>query len=209
MPSSDVDGLFKGQGFDRLVMAGGGVPRDFLSLFIEALSAVSSASEGDGRIGKDDVRILSRQNFENRIEELKYDCNDEEEDSLIEAIYIIRKFCLDRQTNIFMIRERELQQNDQFRALIYRLLDYRIVHSCADALTHKSEEGTYKAFAIDIGSYAHLRKLRGRFSEIDVSENKAKEKYRSSPILGVAEFEDYSNNAPENFSEELLHEEVA
>ncbi len=180
-----------------------------MSLFIEALSAVSSASEGDGRIGKDDVRILSRQNFENRIEELKDDCNDQEEDSLIKTIYIIRKFCLDRQTNIFMIRERELQQNDQFRALIYRLLDYRIVHSCADALTHKSEEGTYKAFAIDIGSYAHLRKLRGRFSEIDVSENKAKEKYRSSPILGVAEFEDYSNNAPENFSEELLHEEVA
>jgi hypothetical protein len=49
-------------------MAGGGVPRDCLSIFLEVLENVS---EGDGRIGKDDVRIMSRGNFERRIEELK------------------------------------------------------------------------------------------------------------------------------------------
>jgi hypothetical protein len=38
----DISGLFKGAGFDRLVMAGGGVPRDTLSLFLEVLGTVQS-----------------------------------------------------------------------------------------------------------------------------------------------------------------------
>ena len=59
----DIDGLFKGEGFERLVLAGGGVPRDCLSLFLEVLQTVQPPSS-DGRIGKDDVRILSRANFE-------------------------------------------------------------------------------------------------------------------------------------------------
>ena len=68
--AAEVDGLFKGTGFDRLVLAGGGVPRDTLSLFLEVLSEVERNSD-DKRIGKDDVRILSKSNFERRIEELK------------------------------------------------------------------------------------------------------------------------------------------
>jgi hypothetical protein len=68
MSSKEVGSVFKGEGFDRLVMAGGGVPRDVLSLFLEVLSDV-----GDGKIGKDEVRIMSRANFERRIDELKQD----------------------------------------------------------------------------------------------------------------------------------------
>jgi Kef-type K+ transport system membrane component KefB len=33
-------------------------------------------------------------------------------------------------------------------------------------LTHKTLAGTYQAFAIDIGCYAHLRKLQGRFTQL-------------------------------------------
>jgi hypothetical protein len=40
LKNDEVDALFKGQGFDRLVLAGGGVPRDTLSLFLEVLSEV-------------------------------------------------------------------------------------------------------------------------------------------------------------------------
>src|SRR6185437_1951485 len=89
-----IDGLFKGNGFRRLVMAGGGVPRDCLSLFLEVLDGVQ-----DGRIGKDDVRILSRGNFERRIEELKQDSAGKEQGELLKGIYVIRRFCLERHSN--------------------------------------------------------------------------------------------------------------
>ncbi len=184
----EIDGLFKGQGFQRLVMAGGGVPRDCLSLFLEVLDTVQPPS-GDGRIGKDDVRILSRANFERRIEELKQDSEGAEQGVLIKGIYVLRQFCVvDRQTNIVMVSEALLQQNSRIRELLYRLLDYRIVHSAGSALTHKSQPGTYHAFAIDIGCYAHMRVLDRRFTEIDLSETDAKEKMRSGPILGEEAF---------------------
>jgi|tagenome__1003787_1003787.scaffolds.fasta_scaffold20909143_3 hypothetical protein len=95
----------RGQGFERLVMAGGGVPRDVLSLFLEVLSDVGSKY---GKIGKDDVRILSRANFERKIEELKQDSKGEEQDDLLKGIYIIREFCLEKRTSLFVVQERML-----------------------------------------------------------------------------------------------------
>jgi hypothetical protein len=200
----DIDSLFKGDGFERLVMAGGGVPRDCLSLFLEALQA---AGHGDGRIGKDDIRIMSRSNFERRIEELKQDSAGEEQATLIRGIYVLRRFCIDKSTNIMMVSEQMMQQEDQIRALLYRLLDYRIIHSAGTALTHKSAPGTYQAFAIDIGCYAHMRKLQGRFNEIDVSVPTGREKMRSAPILTKEHIADLWIKAPKDVETALRHED--
>jgi hypothetical protein len=202
LDSADLDELFKGQGWNRLVMAGGGVPRDVLSLFLEMLSR-TDVGAGE-KIGKDEMRILSRENFERRIEELKQDSQDEEQGDLLKGIYIIREFCLEKKTNIFMVQERLLQQNDALRALFYRLMDYRIIHNCATALTHKSAEGTFQAFAIDIGCYAHLRKLHKRFNEIDVSDRDARERMRSAPIIDQKELVEIARNLPSNVEEALL-----
>jgi hypothetical protein len=206
--NDEVDGLFKGQGFDRLVLAGGGVPRDTLSLFLEVLSEVQADKHGDGRIGKDDVRILSKQNFERRIEELKHDSGAAQQEPLIKGIYVIREFCLNKKSNVFLVSERTLQQKDEFRGLIYRLLDYRIIHSGATALSHKSHEGAYQAFAIDIGCYAHLRKRQGKFNEVDLSATDAKEKLRSAPLLELSVFEHRFSEAPDDAEAKLVAEEI-
>lgn len=202
MSQHEIMSLFKGEGFSRLVMAGGGVPRDVLSLFLQLLNDV--VSDGDGKIGKDEVRTLSRSNFERKIEELKQDSKADEQDDLIKGIYIIRSFALEKKINIFVIEERLLQQNDILRALIYRLLDYRIIHNCATALTHKSSEGTYQAFAVDIGCYAQFRKLEGRFNEIDITDATAKERMRSAPILDQIKLESILASMPSNPEEALL-----
>jgi hypothetical protein len=72
MHRGEIDALFMGEGFDRLVLAAGGVPRDFLSLLLEALS---TKEPGEERIGKDDVRQLSLQVFQRRRQELKVDAD--------------------------------------------------------------------------------------------------------------------------------------
>ena len=202
----EIREFFKGKGFERLVLAGGGVPRDCLSLFLEVLDSVQPPS-GDGRIGKDEVRILSRTNFERRIEELKQDSEGREQGILIRGIYVLRQFCIDKKSNVLLVSEALLQQNDRVRNLLYRLLDYRIVHSAGTALTHKSQPGTYHAFAIDIGCYAHMRKLEGRFTEIDLSASDAKEKMRSGAILDEPAFSRLWDNAPEDSEPALVAQE--
>ncbi len=196
-----INSCFKGDGFRRLVLAGGGVPRDCLSLFITAFDN----SNEDYRIGKDEVRLLSLSNLERRIQELTNDSQREEQDSLLRSIYTIRKFCIDKKNNIFLISERLMQENENIKKLIYRLLDYRIIHNVGSAFTHKSQSGdTYNAFMIDIGCYANLRKLYGKMNEIDLSSRDAKEQIRSLPIISQEEFDTIWESAPNNLMEEIL-----
>jgi hypothetical protein len=108
-----------------------------------------------------------------------------------------------------MVSEQMMQQEDRIRDLVHRLLDYRIIHNCGVALTHKSQAGTYQAFAIDIGCYAHMRKLDGRFVELDLSRADSKEKMRSTPILSESEFDSLWRNARDNAERTLLEEEAA
>ena len=89
----------------------------------------------------------------------------------------------------------------------YRLLDYRIIHNTGVALTHKSQPGTYQAFAIDIGCYAHFRKLEGRFNELDIAAADAKERMRSTPILELSEFDNLWEAAPVKVTKEALANE--
>lgn len=197
----EFDGLFKGDGFRRLVLAGGGVPRDCLSLFIEALGPVMAMGE---RIGKDDIRQLSFSNFERKIEDLKRDSQSGEQDVLLKGIYVIRQFCLDSKTNVFFVPDRVLQELESARELIFRLLDYRIIHSVGSAFTHKSHPGSFQGFMIDIGCYAHMRKLEGKMNEIDLADAQAKERMRSVPILSRELLEKLWDSAPEQVTKENL-----
>ncbi len=186
--AADFDGLFKGVGFDRLVLAGGGVPRDCLSFFLEVLDTVRKVGPNE-KIGKDDIRTLSRQTFESRINELKQDSEGQDQESLLRGVYAIRQFCLGRKSNVFMVAESEIQADQDFKTLLYRLLDYRIIHQVAKSLTHKSITGpNYQAFAIDMGCYAYMRNLQGRLEEIDLTIAGAKDKMRSAPILAAKDF---------------------
>jgi hypothetical protein len=207
MENKKIDDLFRGEGFDRLVLASGGVPRDFLSLLLEALAPKVA---GEERVGKDDVRLLSLAVFQRRIEELKADSEQQDQDFLMRGIYTIRKFCTEKQCNVFLVPDKDVQKDENgIRDLLNRLLDYRIIHSVGTALTHKSQQGTFSAYMIDIGSYANLRKLANRFTEIDVTAIDAREQCRNAPTLDEKTLIDLYVFAPADSERVLLQEVTA
>ncbi|MBP7060369.1 MAG: hypothetical protein KBA91_00125 [Candidatus Moranbacteria bacterium] len=202
----EIDALFKGDGFRRLVLAGGGVPRDCLSLFLEALD--SATNNGDGKISKDIIRNLSLSNHERIMRDLKEESQKDELDYLMKGIYTIREFCLSEKNNVFVISEKLLQDNEKIQKLIYRLLDYKIIHTVKTAFTHKSQTGvTFRAFMINIGHYANLRKLFGKMNEIDLSTSDAKEKIRSAPILTEEKLGELWQTVPKDPEEKILADE--
>jgi hypothetical protein len=165
---------------------------------------VSTPGSAAGQqIGKDEVRVLSRPNLERRIEELKQDAHTDEQSTLIAGIYVLREFCLEKRTNVFLVPEQQLQKDETMKSLFNRLMDYRIIHQAGSALTHKSTSGNFQAFAIDIGAYAHFRKMLGRFSEIDVSERTAKDKMRSAPVLDAAAIRALLEKVPDDAEQQL------
>src|SRR5262249_22044525 len=117
MSAEEANRMFRGEGFERLVLASGGVPRAFLALLLEVLSRKLEGSEA---IGKDDVRGLSLDVWKDRIEELKADAQQEEQDALLRGIYAIKTFCFEKRHNVFLIADRDLQERDSVRALINR-----------------------------------------------------------------------------------------
>lgn len=201
--NGEIDDLFKGEGFSRLVISGGGVPRDCLSIFLNALGSAHSLG-GDGYIGKDEIRSLSLPNFDRRIRDLKEDSSAEQQSVLIKGVYVLREFCIDKRTNVILVPESLLREDDSVRGLLYSLLDYRIIHSVWSSLTHKSQSGTYHAFVIDIGCYANLRKLYGKINEIDPTDRDAKEKMRSVPIFDRDILTSLWNKSPDNVEDALM-----
>jgi hypothetical protein len=115
---------------------------------------------------------------------------------LLRGINVIAKFCLEKQQNVFLVRDQALQEQNGLRKLLNRLLDYRIIHSVGSALTHKSFPGTFTAFALDIGAYAKFRKLEGRFREVDITAADARERCRNSPILDLDALPELLRTAP-------------
>lgn len=168
---------------------------------MEALSQVKGNE--DPRIGKDDVRVLSRTNFEKKVDDLQRDSDTGEKDELLKGIYAVREFCLQKKTSVFFVEEKLLKEHEEIRDMFFRLLDYRIIHGLGEALTHKSAPGTFRAFMIDIGCYAHLRKHVGKMTEYDLSDKNIREIIRSVPIISAEELRIALENVPANVKEAL------
>ena len=205
-PSTEIDKLFQGDGFKRLVLAGGGVPRECLSLFLQVLE--NRKNNSSDKISKDEIRNLSRSILQKRIQELKDDSQQDEHNPLLKGISVIRTFCETAKNNVFMIPDILLREDTKIERLIYRLLDHKIVHSVGSAFTNKSQAGTFHAFMIDIGCYANLRKLSGKMKEIDLSEMDAKEQIRSAPILTETILKEIWLHSPNDPEKTILAEEL-
>jgi hypothetical protein len=203
--SDEFDEQFMGQGFERLVWAGGGVPRDCMSLFLDALEKAGKREE---RIGKDLIRILSREQIDQRVQDLKKDSHQEEQEALINAAWIIREFSLENKRNVFLVDEAEYKAEGPFSKILKRLVDYRVIHPLGEAVTHKRERGTFRAYAVDYGFYAHMRILEGRFNEVDLTDPKdAKGKIRSSPILRQEDMQKLWDDLPDDAEASLIEPE--
>ena len=194
LTKSEVTKIFKGDGLNRLVLLSGGVPRDFLSIFLDF-------SLEPGSIGKDEVRQRSKSVVETRIRDLKADSRETEQNALLRSVYAIREFCIENKTNVFLLSERELNKNDDLKAVLQRLLDYKIIHLIRSAITRKrGAADTYQAYMIDLGFYASFRKLQNRFREFDIKDTDA---VRNAPVLDDKVFSKFAESAPKDVETEL------
>lgn len=174
---SEFNELFAGDSFNRLVLAGGGVPRDCLAVFLKVLKPDLE------KITKDSIRPISLSGFDKRIQDMKEDSQPDEQASLVRGTYLVRKFCLERKFNMFLVSESVFQEQGEAATILSKLFDYRIIHSAGTAMSHKSTPGSYRVFMIDVGCYAHWRKTQDKIKEIDLMASDIREKMRSLPII--------------------------
>ena len=181
----EIDSIFMGDGFPQLCLASGGVPRDFLSLFVNLGNKFKSGELQ--AIGKIQVTDSAIENIGNKMGAFKTD-SAEEREALETYLQKIRKYVYtEKRTNTFLVSKPELEAFPFERQAIRELVDLRLVHllnsntSCAP-----SDGKRYEAYMLDIGLYENSRPRN--FNQIepdDIDESARRDKLRSSPKVSL------------------------
>lgn len=200
MSEAAVKRLFRGQGFDRLVTASGGVPRDFLSILANYLNNLTGTSMDP--LGKDAVRELSGNYFQSKRSDMNTDAESGEAERLMSLFERINEFCHKRGKNTFMIDCNLASTDPHGLQSILRLADFRLIHKISSSRSNPGHPGAvFDTYMLDIGAYAHMRKLTGRLSEIDLTR-KGKtliDELRTAPVFTLQSFhgeDSSSTNTP-------------
>jgi len=181
----EIDELFMGDGFTQLCLASGGVPRDFLSLFVDLVNkSVRLESRG---IGKIEVTEAAIANVNSKIDSFRKDTGSEE-NILEKYLNTIKDFVYtEKRTNAFLVAKNDFQNFPQEAQAIRELIDSRLIHLVEKSTSSAPSDGLqYEAYIIDISLYDSSRPRD--FNQIEPGEADAKsrkDKIRSAPKLSL------------------------
>jgi hypothetical protein len=169
---------------DRLVLASGGVARDFLGIFRRSIIAAQTRGLDyrGPKIGVEDVNTATGQYSSTKKEEFKKDTvDDQEHTSLEESFQRVRAFCVNEaQTNLFLVEPNEANQG---YAVIQELVDLRLVHKVNSRVTVSKRQGEiFEAYMLDVSEYTQSRKRKG-FEEIMFWGKDRNEKMRKVSLI--------------------------
>ena len=192
----DLNSLFSRDGFSQLCLASGGVPRDFLSLFIKIVQSkigqVSSDREKFETIGKIDVTAIATNNITSKLEAIGKDTEGEEE-ILEEYLREIKEFVYtQKRTNAFLVAKHDLENSKQGRQAIKELADMRLIHIIDNNTSCAPSDGRrYEAYIIDVGLYDNSRPRNFNQLELGSRDDKSRQDaLRASPRLNLPAIEE-------------------
>ena len=157
---SDPREMFKGAAFHQLVLASGGVPRDFFGIASLALTIARERSED--AVGKLRVNEAARAYAEGtKIPEVLGIDPEEEERNLL-LVDLLRFARDERKRNCFHVDIDQLDSNPEIRGLVDALVDARLLHLISDNTSNARRAGRFVAYLLDVGLYAHPQRRGDR-----------------------------------------------
>jgi len=149
---------------DRLVLASGGVARDFLSIFRRSIE-VNRERAGQGntsrgeKIGVEDVNVASGEYDGYKREEFSGDTQDDERFRLMKFFDQVREFCIGKNKSSCLLIDLDL--HDDNSKLIDELVDLKFLHRINPRVTVRNRPGKiFRAFMLDLSQYVGARKQR-------------------------------------------------
>lgn len=194
----NIDDLFAGDSFSQLCLASGGVPRDFLSLFLKMSNQFLLKGDKINKVAVTDTAIAS---IGNKITSIHQDTENESE--ILEAYlgeiknYVYTK----NRTNTFLVSREDLEKYKQIRQALRELVDMRLLHIIDNNTSCAPSDGRrYEAYIIDVGLYDNSRPRNFNQIEPGITDNRGrKDKIRSAPKLKFEQIEKNIANRNLNF----------
>jgi hypothetical protein len=147
---------------DRLVLASGGVARDFLTIFGQSLVVarervmLRNLARGE-KIGVEDVNVAAGQQGQFKEEDFTRDSG-EDRDRLLSEFQKIYDFCISANANCFLVEKDITGIQTQS---IDELVDLKLLHRARSRVTVRDRKGRlYDAYMLDLSRYTGERARR-------------------------------------------------
>jgi Cdc6-like AAA superfamily ATPase len=187
-----LDVLLTEGGRERLVLASGGVARDYITLVRRALRHATERPSHQwrvkNRITAEDVAQAAAELYEQKQDDLKRDSGEAAEE-LRSLLGEIVRFCLEEnRTNVFLVETTKLQE-EPWGTEIQALADLRFLHRVATLSTKRGGEGyagrKFAAFTLDVSTWTSTRSER--ISPISFWESEGRQKIREPRLIYTPE----------------------
>ena len=161
---SSLSSVLSRAALDRLVLASGAVPRDYLTLSARAIGQAQTRKKARF-VGVQDVGKSAGDTAAVKISELEEDTASTETtpNKMIEGLQRIRGFCIDEKDyTFFRIDFRDKENHPDTYGIIRELMDLRLIHLVRASLSDIHEAGRrYEVYMLDLSQFSGERlKLR-------------------------------------------------
>lgn len=164
--------VFNRPALDRLVLAAGAVPRDYMVLGMSAINR-ALARPNSKLVGVQDVNQAAGDAASAKIQELEEDMasNSGVAQKTLQSLGLVRSFCLDETSfTYFLIGYRDKETHPREYSLITDLLDSRLVHLVSAGVSDPSQAGIrFEAFMLDLSQFSGSR-LKQRINVLDFED---------------------------------------
>ncbi|MCH8294123.1 ATP-binding protein, partial [Candidatus Poribacteria bacterium] len=157
---SSLSSVLSRAALDRLVLASGAVPRDYLTLSARAIGQAQTREKARF-VGVQDVGKSAGDTAAVKISELEEDTASTETtpNKMIEGLQRIRGFCIDEKDyTFFRIDFRDKENHPDTYGIIRELMDLRLIHLVRASLSDIHEAGRrYEVYMLDLSQFSGER----------------------------------------------------
>ena len=181
----DAPAIMSDEARKDLALLSGGVPRDYLTIFVGGLERARRI-RGRRRITPTDLRRAAAALVqETKLPELRRD-GGESIDALETLFSQLIQFCLiEKKKTAFLISEDEAQTHSEAHELIRQLMDCKLIHIVEPNTSAASgRPGRYEAYTLDFGLFMEPRKRNieiVKFWETD--DQRRRVRLREAPVF--------------------------
>ena len=152
--------VFSSEALDRLVLASGAVPRDYLVLSAGAISQAQRRAKSR-TVGVQDVNKSAGEAASVKITELEDDVASAgvASQQIVDGLQRVREFCLnDRKCTYFRVDFQDKESNTSEYAILQNLMDLRLMHLVNSGVSDEREAGRKsEVFMLDLSQFSGER----------------------------------------------------
>lgn len=181
--------LFNVDAAHALTLASGGVPRDFLNLFVEAVSLSIRNGKTDRLTPTYIYKAAASQAIPNKRRNLSEDAGVSDAPALEAAFADILTFCLkEKRKTAFLVSTEDVQSMPNEHEMLQQLVDFKLIHLIDQNTSAASgRPGRYSAYTLDAALFMAPRKRNIEIVEFWIQDaHRGSKGVRESPIYPLS-----------------------